>query len=86
MFVHPRKKDPSSVVLPEVYYFPVQICHICTIDIYYRSVCSRKKDPFSVVLPEVSYFPCLGCFKFFLTQFKVLRAEDVTTVQSVKAQ
>uniref|UniRef100_A0A3Q3XC30 Uncharacterized protein n=1 Tax=Mola mola TaxID=94237 RepID=A0A3Q3XC30_MOLML len=43
-------------------------------------------DPSSVALPEVSYFPCLGFFKFFLTRFEGLRAENVTSVQFVKAQ
>ena len=49
------------------------------------SVHPRKKDPPSVVPPEVSYFPCLGFFKLRL-RFVGLRAEDVTTVQSVTAQ
>ena len=30
--------------------------------------------------------PCLGFFKFFLTWFEGLRAEDVTSLQFVKAQ
>ena len=51
---------------------------------YCTSVCPKKKDPSSLVLPEVSYFPSLGFLKFFLTWFKSLRAEDVTSLQCVK--
>ena len=47
------------------------------------SVHPKKKDTFPVVLAEVSYFPCLYVF---LTGFEGLRAEDVTSVQFVKAQ
>ena len=69
--------------------FEVNYYHIvlfCISDIYCMSVHPWKKDPSSMVLPEVSYFPCLGFLEYFLTWSEGLRAEDVTTVQSLKAQ
>ena len=66
-------------------------CHVVVFlisDIYCTSVCPRMKDPSSVVLPEVSQFSLFRVyfFKFFLTWFEVLRAEDVISVQFVKEQ
>ena len=47
--------------------------------IYWTSAHARTKDPSSVALSE-------GSYEFFLTRFEGLKAEDVPSVQFVKAQ